>query len=388
MWLEERKTKKGTKYKYCERYKDSEGNTKKVSITLDKKLPNNKIMQLLTKEINLKLDHEHIKANKEVKFLNIARSWLEYTKPTVKSNTHKYHTNYVIKALKELKEQGVNVNKDIKDINPIKIKDVAHKLYYIDNLSHSYTKAVLTTIKAIYKYAFERGYIKDVSKVLFIKVKKKPQTMEDVNKKKDKFLDKDELKDVLKQLSKINKRIGLAMEFISRTGLRIGELLALRYSDYNAIEKKISVNATLRHDLPNNSQESRGTPKNVYSVRDVLLDDRSIDIINFFIADNKRKYMWYKGYEEHGYIFTTARGNPYNLQFIGKQLRKVNAKKPITTHIFRHTHISILAELNLPLKSIMERVGHNEPRTTLAIYTHVSQHAKKEVVNRLNENII
>ena len=43
------------------------------------------------------------------------------------------------------------------------------------------------------------------------------------------------------------------------------------------------------------------------------------------------------------------------------------------------TSISILAESNVPLKAIMERVGHNEPRTTLAIYTHVTDEMKQEV---------
>ena len=41
--------------------------------------------------------------------------------------------------------------------------------------------------------------------------------------------------------------------------------------------------------------------------------------------------------------------------------------------------IAIIAESNVPLKAIMERVGHNEPRTTLAIYTHVTDEMKQEV---------
>lgn len=38
--------------------------------------------------------------------------------------------------------------------------------------------------------------------------------------------------------------------------------------------------------------------------------------------------------------------------------------KHLTTHIFRHTHISMLAELGVPLKTIMQRVGHNNPFCT------------------------
>lgn len=46
-------------------------------------------------------------------------------------------------------------------------------------------------------------------------------------------------------------------------------------------------------------------------------------------------------------------------------------KKAAIPHIFRlrHTHISMLAEAGVDLKTIMQRVGHNDPDTTLRIYT-------------------
>ena len=73
------------------------------------------------------------------------------------------------------------------------------------------------------------------------------------------------------------------------------------------------------------------------------------------------------------------------MQYINKLLKQVHIDgKHLTTHIFRHTHISILAELGIPLKAIMQRVGHNDPATTLSIYTHVTQHMKNDIVEKLN----
>ncbi|WP_222704329.1 site-specific integrase [Acidaminococcus massiliensis] len=44
---------------------------------------------------------------------------------------------------------------------------------------------------------------------------------------------------------------------------------------------------------------------------------------------------------------------PYNLQYINKQLRAIDIPgKHITTHVFRHTHISMLAAMGVPLKAI------------------------------------
>ena len=77
--------------------------------------------------------------------------------------------------------------------------------------------------------------------------------------------------------------------------------------------------------------------------------------------------------------FVTDGGLPYDLHYVNRTIKKLSFHKPVSTHTFRHTHISILAESNVPLKAIMERVGHNEPRTTLAIYTHVTDEMKQEV---------
>ena len=127
----------------------------------------------------------------------------------------------------------------------------------------------------------------------------------------------------------------------------------------------------------------RGTPKNIYSYRDVHLNSRGQYIIEWFIADNRRAALWERGrYKDKGYIFTTNTGNPYNIQYIGHKLRRIQIPgKHITTHMFRHTHISMLAEMAVPLKAIMQRVGHNDPNTTLSIYTHVTN-AMTEEANR------
>ncbi|MBS4822242.1 MAG: tyrosine-type recombinase/integrase, partial [Streptococcus salivarius] len=52
-----------------------------------------------------------------------------------------------------------------------------------------------------------------------------------------------------------------------------------------------------------------------------------------------------------------------------------------------HTTISILAENNVPLKTIMDRVGHADSEVTTSIYTHVTRNMKDQAVNVL-DNII
>ena len=77
-------------------------------------------------------------------------------------------------------------------------------------------------------------------------------------------------------------------------------------------------------------------------------------------------------YTSEHYIFTTGKGGPIDIAFANKILRSIHYHKRLSTHIFRHTHVSLLAESGVSLKAIMARVGHNDPATTMAIYTPVS----------------
>ncbi|EEU30986.1 hypothetical protein HMPREF0501_00391 [Limosilactobacillus coleohominis 101-4-CHN] len=54
-------------------------------------------------------------------------------------------------------------------------------------------------------------------------------------------------------------------------------------------------------------------------------------------------------------------------------------------HIFRHTHISKLAELEVPLYVIQKRVWHSHFNITQEIYLHVTNNAEKELINKLND---
>ena len=56
----------------------------------------------------------------------------------------------------------------------------------------------------------------------------------------------------------------------------------------------------------------------------------------------------------------------------------------VTTHTFRYTHISFLAEAGVPIKAIMERVGHSNMKTTLEIYNQVTNTTKEKLVQEVD----
>ena len=317
-------------------------------------------------------------------FYQVADDWANYTAPMVKSETANNHKNYVRRIKRAIPDDLLFI-----DFKPATAEKIVYDMYYVEQLSYSYSKATFIIIKSILRYAKKCGYIDNISDFEDLHLKKRPSTKKELSKSTNKFLNQKELHECLRQLNEINKRLALAMEFIALTGLRCGELLALRIQDYFPKKNMININGSITRNSKNGDNLQRGTPKNIYSYRDVYLNTRAKQIIDWFILENKKSAKWNnKTYKDHGYIFTTSTGYPYNLQYINRILRMLNIpNKKISSHIFRHTHISMLAELSVPLKAIMERVGHNDPNTTLKIYTHVTDKMKQETIKQL-ENIV
>ena len=94
-------------------------------------------------------------------------------------------------------------------------------------------------------------------------------------------------------------------------------------------------------------------------------------------------------------MFTNRNGNPIQqascFSFIKSVCTKAlgeNPKRKFNNHMLRHAHITLLAELNVPIKATMARVGHVQESTTLRIYSHISKKMKDETAEKLDKIII
>ena len=68
-------------------------------------------------------------------------------------------------------------------------------------------------------------------------------------------------------------------------------------------------------------------------------------------------------------------------QFIQKCAKRAGIEKHLTAHAFRHTHITNWIIQKVDLKTVMNRVGHRDASTTLAIYTHVTAQQQKKLAD-------
>ena len=380
MWIEEQTLQDGTAaYRYCERYVDpNTGKRRKISVTLPtRSRPAIKhATAMLAAKIKAKLSDS---SYTRVTFEQAAREYEKYRAPALKISTRR-NINGIINRLIRMLPPDVLVSEIKLPMIQKGVNDLQER-----GLKRAYIAKHADTFRSIIRFARKMGYVKDIAYLEDIEVQRQPSTLEDAAKQKYKFLDADQLKAVLDELKSMHYRMGMAIEFMSLTGLRFGELAALRVQDYDREAAKININGTILPFLPNGHPKQRGTPKTSASYRDVALDSRAVTIIEYFIADNTRLYRWWKGYENYGYIFTTARGTPFSLREVNRYLRKISCADNLSTHVFRHTHVSLLLAAGVPIKAVMERVGHSSMKTTMEIYTHVTKTQKEVVINAIEK---
>ena len=107
------------------------------------------------------------------------------------------------------------------------------------------------------------------------------------------------------------------------------------------------------------------------------------------MLENKKSAKWDSNFKERNFIFTNSKGNPMPLSSINANIKNaaknVGIEKDISTHTMRHSHISLLSQLGVPLRAIMDRVGHKDYKTTLQIYSHVTEQMDKDMMSKLEK---
>ena len=377
MWME--KLSNG-KYKFFERYKDPyTEKLKKVSVTMEKKTPQarNQAAILLQEKIKQKLgEKQHFVS--DITFEKLYEEFEENWKHGVKNSTVYASKNVKKEILKHIEGDYL-----VRNIDRRLLQKVIDQLLQ-DGRSHNYVSKIKFKLNQIMKFAVRMNYI-DTNEMLFVETPRKVITTDDLRKKNTKYLDQKEFKLFIQNLKeealcdyRITKYIRIA-KVLFLTGMRYGELAALNYKeDIDFSKKTIHIKHT--YDF---RQKERTTPKTIKSDRVITAPQKVLDIIKEQIIENATN-----GFDTD-FIFINTLGEPItNVRVIAALKRhgqKIGIDKNITTHMFRHSHISLLAELGIPLTAIMDRVGHSDSKTTLEIYSHVTQKMVSDISSKLDK---
>lgn len=165
------------------------------------------------------------------------------------------------------------------------------------------------------------------------------------------------------------------------TGMRIGEICALQWSDIDIDNKNIRINKTLERISVFDFQGKHksyihiGTPKTTSSDRFVPILKTIYPLVKKFASISNPDYYICSGSTD--FIEPRTFRNYYKI-FIEQKV----GLKAIKFHALRHTFATTLIENKVDVKTVSTILGHSDISTTLNIYVHPSSEAKRDAVNQ------
>lgn len=283
----------------------------------------------------------------------------------------------------------------------LKLKEISKLMYQsmLDDLkAKSYAKRTVALVHEagpqLFRKAVELEMIK-TNPTVGCSVPVYQETVEDLESGSSlpKYMERDELALFLK----FAKEEGLDQDYaifvtLAYTGLRVGELCALKWKDIEKVTEQISITKTLYYGGKIEDYELN-TPKTKAS-------QRVIDTSNTVLAVLDRHSLWQKEfkmlkrktYTDKDFVFISATKNfgyPAPIAFIKTRMKRLLklAGLPLTLspHALRHTHVSLLAAAGVDLEVIQKRLGHKNDRVTREVYRHVTKKQQKEAPNKFDE---
>lgn len=312
---------------------------------------------------------------KKILYRELAFEWLSLKKDYVKESTYANYSNVIYNHL-------------IPDFGDIYLQEINHNLlqqYILDKLksgrvgentplSEKTVKDIMMVLKSTLKYAMNQNIINLVN-LDFVYPK-------NCRTKKLYILSKCEQRKITEYiLDNLNsKNIGILISLYS--GMRIGEICALKWSDIDFKNNIIHVNKTLqRIYIKNEKQQTTSkivvsTPKTSNSNRDIPMNKDFAAIIKplkinskFYVLTSSLECVEPRSYRKH---FT--------------QILKNLKIKHINFHSLRHTFATNCINLGIDYKTVSELLGHSDISITLNLYVHPNLSQKKKCMNIIWKN--
>lgn len=148
-----------------------------------------------------------------------------------------------------------------------------------------------------------------------------------------------------------------------RTGMRCGEVCALRICDFVEATPHLHVCGTCI-DIPDGGVMRRGTTKSRKS-RNVSISRADASVVRSYISERRREASPEDPLLDHGAGWPSP-------DAIGAEFRRICRSIGLvgSFHTLRHTHATWLLAKGIPLKTVSTRLGHARPSITMNIYAH------------------
>lgn len=303
-----------------------------------------------------------------MKYKEWLKEWLEYyVKPSTKERTYNKYSkiiqNHITPELGNIEISKISA----KDLQKFSVNLIAK------GMAPNTVNGVISIVKCSFRRAEVLGYVSDHYADTIIRPK--------VTEKDIESLSRDEQYKIEKYIAEggMNNRIGIIICLY--TGLRVGELLALKWSDIDFEKGLISVNKSC-HDSWQNGKYVKviDSTKTSSSVRVIPIPKQLLSRLK----QAKKKFNG-----EYVVIGKTAYGaqvRSYQRTFSDLLERLNIPHKGI--HSLRHTFATRALEVGMDVKTLSEILGHKSPTVTLNRYAHSMIEYKAEMMNKLGKILL
>lgn len=278
--------------------------------------------------------------------------------------------NHILPAMGDYKIDKINV-----DVCQRHTDEWMEKLVNGDK-TKSYASAVM-------HFAEQRGYInKNPFDLVSLPHKSKRRI---TNNEKDKFYTKEQLREFLNAAEQHpNYKVYTFFRLLAYSGMRKGEALALTWEDVDFKNSEITINKALGQGK---GQKLYAKSTKTRTTRTIKMDEATMVILKEWKKKQKQAFLMlgYNTLTKEQLIFSNTRNSfiqPTKTNDWLKSILRGTELPYVSTHAFRHTHCSLLFEAGATIKSVQDRLGHSDIKTTMDVYAHVTASAKEDAIQK------
>lgn len=171
--------------------------------------------------------------------------------------------------------------------------------------------------------------------------------------------------------------------FLMGSGLRIGELVWLRWANVDLERRLVHVvdfASTVGHDLVASTGKSRE------AVRTIDLDDGLVAVLRQQRLVQAQEALAAPDYLASEFVFTKPTGGSYHPQFLSRMIGRFSQEvglPRLTAHGLRHTSATLMLASGVPAKVAAERLGHADPTLFTNLYSHVTPTMQREAADKI-----
>lgn len=252
----------------------------------------------------------------------------------------------------------------------------------IEPLKPASIRRYLTVVQSIFKLAVKQNIIQSSpAKAELLEIPR-------VVAPKIEIFTKQEAAEMLSYLELEDLQFQVFIQLAIMTGARRGELTALKFSDFDYVNNKVTIE---RAAVKLKGQPTQIKPPKDYEVRTLAVNPYCIDLVKLLrVQKDKQAEALGNQWNEHDWLFTQDNGEIMNPQTPTKQFSKFLARNHLKhrkLHSLRHTSTTLLLYGGVNIKQVQERLGHGDITTTNK-YLHYISEADEQAANVLQDMLI